>query len=290
MGTVIMNWLTNDDARFYHYGKHGVDYYNQQTLERKKKYPFENKNLYQNHVASLKKDGFTVFRDVVPHDIIDSILDKASFCIKKKENLKSHDAHYSAINQPYLQSDECFELATSDLLFDVATEYFDCIPALGTCNLRRSYVNSLPPTTTQLFHCDKNAIKFFKFFIYLNNVEAPEDGPLTLVRGSLQKRPYNHGTKHRWSEKEIKNLYGQDSLVYLTAKKGDLIAATTTAFHRGTKPISKERTMFTVNYVTHPELAGGRPGQHENFFSMRQEQHDNLPDHKKPLTDFLTKI
>ena len=285
-----MNWLTNDDARFYHYGKHGVDYYNQQTLERKKKYPFENKNLYQNHVASLKKDGFTVFRDVIPHDFIDSILDKASFCIKKKENLKSHDAHYSAINQPYLQSDECFQLATSDLFFDVATEYFDCTPALGTCNLRRSYVNSLPPTTTQLFHCDKNAIKFFKFFIYLNDVETPEDGPLTLVRGSLQKRPYNHGIKHRWSEEEVKNLYGQDSLIYLTAKKGDLIAATTTAYHRGTKPVSKERTMFTVNYVTHPELAGGRPGQPEKFFSMRQEQYDSLPDHKKPLTDFLIKV
>lgn len=284
-----MQWFYNNDARFYYHGKQGIDYYNQETISRRNTYSFENKNLFQNHIESLNKDGFTIFKNVVDHDLIDSILDKTSFCIEKKENLKSHDAHYSAINQPFLQSEECFELATSDLLFNVATEYFDCIPALGTCNLRRSYLNSLPPTTTQLFHCDKNAIKFFKFFVYLNDVDTPEDGPLTLVRGSLEKRPYNHTIKHRWSEKEIKNLYGEDSLIYLTAKKGDLIAATTTAYHRGTKPISKERTMFTINYVTHPELAGGRPGQHEKFFSVKQSQHDNLPDYKKPLTDFLIK-
>ena len=285
-----MNWIYNNDVRFYHHGKHGVDYYNQQTLSRKEKYPFENKGIYKENIESLKNNGYTIFKNVISHDLIDAILDKTNYLIKNTENLKSHDKHYSAVNQPYIQSDECFKIATSDLLFDVGTEFFDCTPALGTCNLRRSYLNNLPPTTTQLFHCDKNCIKFFKFFIYLNDVETPEEGPLTLVRGSVEKRPYNHGIKHRWSEQEIKNVYGQDSLIYLTAQKGDLIAATTTAYHRGTKPLTKERTMFTINYVTHPELAGGRPGQPEKFFSIKQEQHDDLPDDKKPLTDFLIKV
>ena len=163
-----MNWIYNNDARFYHHGKHGVDYYNQQTLSRKEKYPFENKGIYKENIESLKNNGYTIFKNVISHDLIDAILDKTNYLIKNTDNLKSHDEHYSAVNQPYIQSDECFEIATSDLLFDVGTEFFDCTPALGTCNLRRSYLNTLPPTTTQLFHCDKNCIKFFKFFMYLS--------------------------------------------------------------------------------------------------------------------------
>ena len=103
-----MDWICNNNAKFYHYGKHGVDYYNHQTLTRKEKYPFDNKGLYKKNVDSLKSNGYTIFKNVISHDLIDSILDKASYCIKTKQNLKSHDNHYSAINQPYLQSDECF--------------------------------------------------------------------------------------------------------------------------------------------------------------------------------------
>jgi hypothetical protein len=285
-----MEWFNNNDARFYHHGKYGVDYYNKQVLSRREKYPFENRNIYSEEIREFNEQGFKIFKNALSHDLIDSILDKTDYFIKNGKNLKSHDQHMSAVNQPYLQSNECFQLATSDLLVDFATEYFDCVPALGTCNLRKSYLNNLPPTTTQLFHCDKNCIKFFKFFVYLGDVDTPEEGPLTLVRGSLNKRPTHHGVKHRWTEEEIKNLYGQDSLIYLTAKKGDLIAATTTAYHRGTKPLAKERTMFTMNYVIHPELAGGRPGEPEKFFNIKQEQYDSLPDDKKPLTDFLIKV
>ena len=285
-----MNWYYQNDANYYHYGKKGVDYYNQQTILRRDKYPFENKALYSSNVEDLNTQGYTIFKNVLDLDILDSILDKTEYLIKNEQNLKSHNEHYAMIADPFLHVNEAFELATSDLLFNVATEYFNCIPAIGTFNLRKSYLNNLPPTTTQLFHCDKNCIKFFKFFVYLNDVETPEEGPLTLVRGSLQKRPTNHNTKHRWSEEEIKNLYGDDSLIYLTAKKGDLIAGTTTCFHRGTKPISKERTMLTLNYVTHPELAGGRPGEYEKFFKVKKEQVDYLASNKKPLVDFLEQV
>ena len=175
-------------------------------------------------------------------------------------------------------------------LIEFATNYFKCTPGIGTFNLRRSFVNRLPPTTTQLFHRDKNGIKFFKFFIYLNDVDTKEDGPLTLVRNSWNKVPSKYQEQYRWTEKEIKNYYGDDCLSYLTAKKGDVIAGLTTCYHRGTKPIARERTMLTVNYLIHPELQNGQPGAYERPFKIKQEQFERLDNYKKPVADFLLKV
>ena len=194
------------------------------------------------------------------------------------------------IADPFIHVPEAQEIAFSDHLVGVASEYFKCIPAIGTFNLRRSYVNNSPPKSTQLFHYDRNSIKFFKFFMYLNDVDNIEDGPLTLIKESNKKRLSNHVYQHRWSEGDMKQTYGDDSLIYLTAKKGGLIAATTTCYHRGTKPVTKERTMLTLNYVIHQELEGGQPSSPTSQFKIKQEQYDSLPDWKKPVADFLVKV
>ena len=283
-------WLYPNDARFYNGGKPAVNFYNNLANKRKNEVKWEREKKYDSQVNHLKENGFVKFNNVISFDLIDSILDKMNFLIEKRENLKSFDEHYAMVNQPLLNVSEVFEVAFSDLLVDFAGEFFDSAPAIGTLNLRKSFVNNLPPATTQLFHCDKNCIKFFKFFIYLNDVEKMEDGPLTIVPDSIHKRPAFHLNKHRWSEQEIKNLYGENSIKYLTAKKGDLVAGITTQFHRGTKPISKERNMLTLNYVIHPELSGGRPSPPEKMFKMSEEHFLTLPQWKKPVADFLIKV
>lgn len=283
-------WLKPNQAGFYTGGANGVEYYNQKFVERKQNYPIDLSDKYNDKIIDMKTNGFTKWDQVIDHDILDSIKDKVDFCIKSKTNLKSIDAHYATIADPFLVSNEVQQLAFSNLFIDYATNYFECMPAIGTFNLRRSFLNDLPPASTQLFHRDKNSIKFFKFFIYLNNVDDVEDGPLTIIKDSWNKMPLNHMHKHRWSETEIKNTYGEDSIIYLTAKKGDLLTGFTTSFHRGTKPIRKERTMLTLNYVIHSELQGGVPGTQDNLFKIKQEQYDSLSDSKKPAADFLIKV
>ena len=283
-------WLYPNDARFYNGHSHGVEYYNKQFLDRKEKYPLELTGEYNNKIDDLKTNGFTKWEQAIDHDILDSIKDKVDFCIKNNTDLKGLDQHYATAADPFLISDEVQKIAFSDHLVNFGKEYFECMPAIGTCNLRRSFLNNLPPITTQLFHRDKNSIIFFKFFMYLNDVDEMEDGPLTIIKDSWNKMPLNHENKHRWSEEEIKNTYGEDSLVYLTGKKGDLISGFTTSFHRGTKPVRKERTMLTLNYVIHPELQGGRPGTQDDLFKIKQEQYDSLPGDKKPVADFLVKV
>ena len=278
---------------FYQNGKKAVEYYNEQITSRRKEYPLpyvDGEQRYENEVKELNENGFVIFKQAIEHDILDKILHKTEEIIKEGKRLKSHDDHYAVVADPFINVSEVQEIAFSDHLLQFAAEYFKCIPAMGTLNLRRSYVNNLPAKGTQLFHCDRNSIKFFKFFMYLNDVDNVDDGPLTLIKGSDKKRPLNHVYQHRWSEEDMSQIYGEDSLTYLTAKKGDLIAATTTHYHRGTKPTAKERTMLTLNYVVHQELEGGHPSSPAQWFRIRQQDVDQLSDWKKPVADFLTKV
>lgn len=284
-----MNWLTSKQAGFYYGGKQGVEFYNYAHNSRAQKYDFEVDQ--KNHNCDLlQKNGFVNLGQMFSHDVLDSIVDKVEYCIKNGIDLKSIDSHYATIQDPFLVSDEVFSISFDNRLIDFAKNYFRCVPGIGTFNLRRSFVNDLPPSTTQLFHRDKNSIKFFKFFIYLNDVESKEDGPLTLVKDSWNKVPYDYQKQYRWTEKEIKNYYGNDCLQYLTAKKGDVIAGLTTCYHRGTKPVAKERTMLTVNYLIHPELNNGQPGVYESPFKIKKEQFESLSNYKKPVADFLIKV
>lgn len=284
------NWIYPNQAPYYFGGKLAVNFYNEQVTLRRENIPYEKTDKFSEDIKSINDNGFVKWKQAIDHDLIDSINDKVSYLIDNKKNLKMHDDHYSMIADPFLHVEESFQLAFSDHMLDFAGEYFNCYPALGTFNLRRSYSNSLQAKTTQLFHCDRNSIKFFKFFIYLNDVDDPSHGPLTIIKGSHKKRPLNVFAKHRWEDKEVEDLYGKENFHYLTAKKGDLIAATTTCFHKGNKPTTQDRTMLTLNYVVHPELAGGRPGQYEKFFKIKKSQFDSLIDQKKHAAEFLEKV
>jgi len=289
----MMQCIDPNSYGFYHKGKVGIEYYNQQITARREKYalPFaDGEQRYQDEVDKLNKNGFVIFEQAIDHNVIDRILEKTDRIIEQRHPLKAKDEHYAVIADPFVNVSEVLDIAFSDHLVQFASEYFRCMPALGTFNLRRSYINNLAPKGTQFFHVDRNSIKFFKFFVYLNDVDCVEDGPLTLVKKSGEKRPINHSYQHRWSEEQMKEIYGNDSLMYLTAKKGDLIAATTSFYHRGTKPLSKQRTMLTLNYGVHQELEDGNPLTPAQWFKIGQEQYNNLPDWKKPIADFLEKV
>ena len=289
----MIQCVTPNNYGFFHKGKVGVDYYNQQVTLRRDKYPLpfvDGEQKYQNEIDELNKNGFVVFKQAIQHDIIERILERTDKIIEQGHLLKAKDEHYAVVADPFINVPEILDIAFSDHLINFASEYFKCVPGIGTFNLRKSYINDLPPKGTQFFHVDRNSIKFFKFFIYMNDVDCVEDGPLTLVKKSGNKRPFNHSYQHRWSEEQIKQIYGNDSLVYLTAKKGDLIAAPTSFYHRGTKPSSKERTMLTLNYGIHQELEDGNPTSPAKWFKIKQNYCDSLPEWKKPVADFLTKV
>ena len=70
--------------------------------------------------------------------------------------------------------------------------------------------------------------------------------------------------------------------------------ATTNGYHKGLPLKSGDRTMFTINFVVHPEL-----GQTKNTlmmapfskrFKVSKEFYEQLSDEKMPLYDFMEKV
>ncbi len=52
-------------------------------------------------------------------------------------------------------------------------------------------------------------------------------------------------------------VYGRERLFLHTGSAGDLVIEDTSAFHCGTKPTGKDRTIVIFNYVPHEEYGGG---------------------------------
>ena len=109
-------------------------------------------------------------------------------------------------------------------------------------------------------------------------IKADEYYPYTAHVG-ISKNAISAIKQHVHSE--MQDIYGKDSVRYLTAKVGDLIVATTTCFHRGTKPEKADRTMLTLNYVMHPEEF--KPPS----YKIKKEDIEKLSNIKKPLVDYL---
>lgn len=235
-------------------------------------------------ITQLKEDGLMILPQVLNGESLDSLKAEFDKVVQDRSKLKIHDDRWSWINQPFVNCRHTIPLAFGDLITGLATQYFKEMidvdnPGIGTCNLRRSYVykRKQAPDTT-MFHCDTNRpdLHLLKFFIYLNDVDM-EGGPFVYVKGTHIDKPANAAKPYRKSDTEIESAYG-DKITYVTANYGDLVMAVTTGFHKGLKNKSKNRDMFTINYVDAPE---------NNKFDISKENLAQLSDDKKSYARFL---
>ena len=245
---------------------------------RQAKYPFDPSP--STIADSIKEKGYCVCTNAISKYIIETLRGAMNRVLQINTQLKSRDKYFAAIQDPLYTVPLCFDIATSEFLDTVATAYFECKPAIGTTNLRKSYVNKLPNKDTLLYHSDRNSIKFLKFFFYLNNVDL-DGGPFTYVEGIHAQKFKKWDQKYRWQDEEIEGTYGKESVKYLTGCAGDIIVADPTGFHKGSKPLKTNRMMFTVNYVIHPE--GWKKPQEP----IRESQ--SMLKEKAHLADFLVR-
>jgi hypothetical protein len=189
--------------------------------------------------------------------------------------------NFAAVDQPLCACPASVAIAFDDLLFDIAAGYLACVPAVGGCNLRKSFVNDITEFDTLYFHADPNSPKFLKFFCYLNDVDV-RGGPFCYVRGSHRDKFRGWCSKYRWTHDEIAAIYGESRIMNLTANVGDLIVADTNGFHRGTKVQSADRSMLTIDYVIHTEFDGKQPP-----FKMHARDYAALSPKQRTATDLL---
>jgi hypothetical protein len=266
-------------------------FYNQ----RKQSYPIELDNDTLKITNEVKEKGFIILKDFFDKDLLKNLNNETQDLIKKGKLQKSmggsgvgpeeqirDNCLWTTIDQPQYNIDSFFDVAFHDDLVVLAAHYFGCLPAFGTCNLRKSYVNDLQEDHTQIYHQDPNSPDFIKMFFYLNDVDK-NGGPFCIVEGSHKNKFEGCYSKYRWDTEEIDKIYGKEKIKYLTANVGDLIIANTNCFHRGTKPYSSDRTMLTLDWVIHPE--DFKPPK----FKIKNEKVNNVSEWKRPIFDYLIK-
>lgn len=265
-------------------------------IQRKQQYSFQSDLTATAITNQIHEDGYVVLKNFFDVTLLNKLNEETQACLQQgkfqknmagsgigPEHLIRDSYLWSVIDQPILNIPSFFDVAFHDDLIVLAANYFNCLPYFGTCNLRKSFVNSLTEDHTQIYHQDPNSPNFIKMFFYLNDVDI-NGGPFCIVKGSHKNKFDGCYDKYRWTTDEIESIYGNDSIKYLTANVGDLIIANTTAFHRGTKPISADRTMVTLDWVLHPEFFNNPE------FKVSKDQFDQLPEWKKPVLDYLIKV
>tara|TARA_R100000005_G_C4966159_1_gene180898 strand:- start:398 stop:1234 length:837 start_codon:yes stop_codon:yes gene_type:complete len=274
-----MKWVYDDMASFYYGGAKSVHEYNKLVVKRREKNNYT-ASKHSDLIDEIDTNGYAIIKNAFSEDIVKRLSEDFNRNVREN-NISINNEHFIFIPDPLYNSETAFSIATSDLIYEISSEFFRCVPSLCTQNFRLSKLNLSNPNTTQIYHCDRNSyVKFIKFFIYLNDVDK-DGGPLTFIKGSHKKKPMHHCSKYRWDEEEIIRIYGEEAVTLLTASAGDLLIANTTGFHKGTKPINMERRMLTLNYVIHKET------DLSTLFKARQKWVNKLPDHKKVLFDFM---
>ena len=160
------------------------------------------------------------------------------------------------IKDPLINCPGMLELAVNDFFVDLAAAYLGGFPALTYLKCVRNFANDIKEFDTQYFHIDENAAKLIKFFVYLNDVDT-EGGPFCYVKGSHKRKTEFWGKKLRWTTEEIEDIFGEENVILCTAKRGDLVIADTTGFHRGTKPVKTDRNIIIINYGVHQDYTFG---------------------------------
>ena len=290
-----INFIGRNNANFYGHwahrnGRQSVNYYNQKCLERRDRYKFDLDPDLQKYADKVKQYGYCKIENFIDTSLLDNLKDEFESLIKEETHLKQNSQTHIVASDPFLTTNTAVKLAFDDRIIKIATGFFNCLPGIGTFNLRKSMANELPAEGTNLWHRDFNSpVKLIKFFFYLDDVNM-DNGPFSYVEESNNKMFDGWWLKHRWFDEELGQIYGHDKLKRLTAKKGDLLIATTNGWHKGEKLVSGTRSMLTINFLVHPELAGGVEQDASKRFKISQEDFHNLSRWKKPVADFLIKV
>lgn len=119
----------------------------------------------------------------------------------------------------------------------MAQDYLGQEPRMYSMNVFSAFPSDQPMSRDiQEYHRDKDDVRFLALFVYLTDVDAPEDGAHQFVRGS-----------HNGMDTGVEMVLGPAGSAFLADTRG---------LHLGLRPRSKERTIAWVRWcVSDPPLA-----------------------------------
>lgn len=221
-------------------------------------------------VSALDKQGYFVFPERLANDFIDRIiagLTSASFAMYASHKVfriespaqlhKVSDNTCWAINQQeVLAIPEVQQLLMDPVLLDAIHQFLGCPPIHVQANSWWSKANETDDRTlnrsAQMFHQDKEFIKFIKVFVYLNDV-TEENGPHQFIAGSnkdyREHVPADYQVSQRLSDEYLASVYDPSRFISLTGQKGCVIIEDTSGFHKGMPVISGYRQILQLEFA-----------------------------------------
>ena len=208
----------------------------------------------------MVRDGYGLLPDMLSPRQIDDILDYlggkplllrdgslASLAVAQVRTTIADVPLETVLNCPHV-----LELANSPILIGLARSYLGCMPTISTIGIRWSFPGSGEAVQTQNFHRDPDDWRFFKFFLYLSDVDL-ESGPHIYVKGTHRQA----GTlrARRLNLEDLERRYGSDAVIAVTGPRGTAFVADTYGIHAGPVPISRPRLLLEVGYSILPVFA-----------------------------------
>jgi len=207
---------------------------------------------------SLEKNGFFQFPEKIDLDLVEQIKEGIKECtfiknppthqlykINNVNDLKTIDSNTLWVyeNQKVLEIPAVQKILLDFNILSAIEKYLGCQPIHVSCITWWSKFNKLDETSlnygAQLYHQDKEFIKFVKIFVYLSDVDDT-NGPHEYISGSHRDYeehiPKNYKMSQRLSDEYLQKVYPKDRFKSFTGQAGTVIITDSNGFHKG-KPL-----------------------------------------------------
>ena len=203
----------------------------------KKEITLKNSSIY---FKGKKKSKF-FFKSLNSKDNMNSLLSKS------KKNKISH----VVLNIDIKKTKFIKKLATSNFFMNIAKDYINSneisVSGQGYISNPIKITEKEKKDNAQHFHYDNDFKKFFKIFVYLNDVNFSA-GPHSFIVSTNKNRKFKHIAANRIDDEEINNNYNKNKIKTFNGNKGHVIIEDTFGLHRGNFPTNKSRLMLVLIY------------------------------------------
>ena len=211
--------------------------------------------------TELVEKGIYINKNLLNIDYCDNLLKifNNKIYIDRNDNMKNHKLNIydidffknkslwvknqsEIINNIYIKN-----IVTDNYIYNIVKNYLNADPILCQVNFwinGESKINS-----SQVFHQDRDHLRFLKIFIYLNDVNENNGAHIYVEKSknNIKMETNNYKPGIRVSDNFI-NLNYKDNIKIIEGKKGSIIFEDTTGFHKGGVVKTNFRYLLQIEY------------------------------------------
>ena len=237
----------------------GIDIHNPKNI-------FNNKDIKTiNNIIELSKDKIEEFENLKKNNDFNRFnqnlknkgiykpfrFDLGGYLKFKDKNIDTND--FTKINY------EILKIGLKEEFLYLASLYLGIYPFLGRFYAWYDFPTNENKTSSQCWHKDTDDKKFFKIFIYLNEVDG-NNGPFCYIKKTHQSKKNSeiqkyfkktdYSTFDILEDNDVHNLYSEKDIIECNGSLGTTIFADTSGYHRGKKLNDDKRIMLVFEYFS----------------------------------------